>query len=925
MIVFKKLILTVLCTAVLLSLFCTELGFVPKAEASAKFIDGYYCMTVNDYDYFYGSAAYSDNVTDVNYTISDPSVIEVVGKSGRGVNVHARRTGTSVLTIAVTSCLQGHTNINYWNFAKSYIVQNTPSDVQTTYSTFRIKVTKDGVAFTSKKKRARVKVIKPKSISLSSYSLTLNKGKKTKLTATVYPTNAKGKKIYWKSSNSSVAVVSKKGVVKAKRKGNVKITAKTSNGVKATCRIKVVIIPKKVKLNRRSISLKVNNSCKLKAKISPKGSVKGITWSSSDDSVASVTSKGRVKAVSKGKAVITAVAYGGKKAACKVNCILPVKKVSVSKKSAELAKGNTLSLKASVTPSDASARKIFWSSSDESVATVDKGKVYAKKKGNVTITARTANGKSASCNVRVYVAATGIKLDETSLVIDYNSSQKLGFSLLPEGSEGEVKWKSSDNENVAVDFDGTITALKPGRSAEIKAKLKNGKSDTCTVYVKDIATTGLGFDFDSRIINLYDSDETIYFGNKRGSCFDLEKYNLLPVRTPFNSTDEMTYTSSNPDVAEVRNSDLVAYDLGKATITATAPGGASASFDVEIQRYWYHENDTGVTLTQYDVLGDTIEIPAYIYGKKVTKLSKCLATWRREENSKYYHKKIIVPDTVTEIDEGTFAGQTELEEIKLSSSLETIVDDGYDVGAFYNCKSLKKLDLPDSLKYIGKNAFENCAALESVEIGDNIEYLGDNAFNGCKSLKKAVIGRKINEIPCGAFSNCSLAEGIIFKGEIKKICDSAFKGCGFSHFEIPDSVREIEGWAFENCNELTEITIPKVESLGQFSFSFCEKLKKAVVLCGWINSDVFKNDTALEEVYVADNPDASYSFISGLSGCTSLKALYLPKRISKIYASNIPENLKYIYYSGSEEDWSKVKITKSSLPEKTKVIYNAVY
>ena len=149
------------------------------------------------------------------------------------------------------------------------------------------------------------------------------------------------------------------------------------------------------KLNKKSLSLNVGKTYTLKAS-GTKGKIK---WSSDKKSIATVSSKGVVTGKKKGSAVITAK-YGKKKLTCKVTVKQPVTSVKLNKKSATLEKGKTLTLKATVSPSNANNKGITWSSSNKKVATVSsKGVVKAVGKGTATITAKAKDGskKKATC------------------------------------------------------------------------------------------------------------------------------------------------------------------------------------------------------------------------------------------------------------------------------------------------------------------------------------------------------------------------------------------------------------------------------------------------------------------------------------------------------------------------------------------------
>lgn len=159
-------------------------------------------------------------------------------------------------------------------------------------------------------------------VKLDRQNITLDKGKSTTLKALLLPSSAVDNHLTWTSSNKKVAKVNKNGKVTAKRVGKTTITVKTSNGLKAKCKVKVVIPVKSVKLNKKSLQIQKGKTVKLKATVSPKSATtKTLEWTSSNENVATVTKSGIVVAKEIGKTTITAKAPNGKKATCKVTVL----------------------------------------------------------------------------------------------------------------------------------------------------------------------------------------------------------------------------------------------------------------------------------------------------------------------------------------------------------------------------------------------------------------------------------------------------------------------------------------------------------------------------------------------------------------------------------------------------------------------------
>ena len=157
--------------------------------------------------------------------------------------------------------------------------------------------------------------------------------------------------------------------------------------------------------------------------------------------------------------------------------------VALNKTTLTLDTGKTANLKATVYPSNAANKKCTWSSSNTRVATVDgNGKVTAKQVGTATITVKTANGKTASCNVTVQAVPTSVSLNKTSLTLDVSKSYTLTKTVSPSNAVTSYTWSSSNTRVATVDGNGKVTAKKAG-TATITVKTSNGKTATCKVTV----------------------------------------------------------------------------------------------------------------------------------------------------------------------------------------------------------------------------------------------------------------------------------------------------------------------------------------------------------------------------------------------------------------------------------------------------------
>ncbi len=176
---------------------------------------------------------------------------------------------------------------------------------------------------------------------------------------------------------------------------------------KATAEIVVQLLVTGIHLDKEYITLNKGDNYWLTEKITPSdASDARVSWSSSNTSVATVDANGKVTAVGKGEATITAKAKDGSgvSASCEVTVKQPVTSLSLNKTSLPLNKSDSYTLTATASPSDANNKAVTWTSSNTSVVTVDaNGKVTAIGKGEATITATAKDGSGVmvQCKVKV--------------------------------------------------------------------------------------------------------------------------------------------------------------------------------------------------------------------------------------------------------------------------------------------------------------------------------------------------------------------------------------------------------------------------------------------------------------------------------------------------------------------------------------------
>lgn len=409
-------------------------------------------------------------------------------------------------------------------------------------------------------------------VELSAKTLTVPKGDKRILTASVLPSDAENKELIWESSNTNVARVNEAGQVTGRTKGTAKITVTTSDGgYTASCFVEVVQLATSVSLDFTSITLNAGKTKTLVATVAPTtASDRTVTWKTSNKKIATVSSKGVVTAVAAGTANITATSGDGNAVVtCKVTVTQPATGVSLSAKSAKVAIGKTSTLVATVSPANAYNKLVSWKSSNTAVATVtDAGVVKGIKAGTAKITATTSDGKfTATCSVTVYTAVKSVKLNKTSLTLKYNSSTTITPTISPSNATYKtVTWTSSDTDVVTVDKNGKVKAVGVGYAVVTATTTQGSKKATCQINVVK-SVTG---------IKLNKSSIRIEVG---------DKYTLKGTISPADASNKtVSWKTSDKNIATVSSNGVVtAKKLGKAVITVTtADGSYSAKCTVNV-------------------------------------------------------------------------------------------------------------------------------------------------------------------------------------------------------------------------------------------------------------------------------------------------------------------------------------------------------
>ena len=376
----------------------------------------------------------------------------------------------------------------------------------------------------------------------------------------------------WSVNTSSSDVNHNQGSITGKKLGTatIKVTVSEKNPSSGatpktgTAEFTVTVVPR-LTIDQASLTVQAENTANLTATLDPVSNTYPITWSSADDTIATVGANGTVTGVKAGETTISA-SCGGFTETCAVTVTaappsnVSVTGVALDKTSLTLTAGEKETLTATVAPENATNKNVTWRSSNTDVATVNNGTVTAVKAGNTTITVTTEDSKkTATCTVTVNPAAAGGVYitqftEDNPLILDLNKTGQLVASVSPPGANQGVNWSSEDGTVATVDSDGNVTAKGVGRT--IITASAGGYSATCAVEVSGVVL------------------ET----DKIQSTMYLNKTQTVSIQSYGNAskgTTRRTWVSSHPAIASVDSTGKIlarSYGTARISLTYTANG-----------------------------------------------------------------------------------------------------------------------------------------------------------------------------------------------------------------------------------------------------------------------------------------------------------------------------------------------------------------
>lgn len=279
--------------------------------------------------------------------------------------------------------------------------------------------------------------------------------------------------------------------------------------------------------------------------------------------------------------------------------IINVLGISLDLSSVEVGIGATVTVNATVTPDFATDKSVEWTSSDETVATVDGGVITGVGEGNATITATTVDGGfTATTQVTVLNAVTGVTLNETAISLEEGENFTLEATVAPaDATNPAVLWTSGDDDVATVDG-GVVTAVAPGTATITVVTVDGGLTASCEVTVTPATVAVTGVSLDQSTLELEPGGTAT----------------LVATVAPENATDKsVSWSSSDDAVATVADGVVTAVADGTCTITVTTTdGGFTATCDVTVETVGLEKFEAG-----FRMYPNPIKDKLYIEGEHI--------------------------------------------------------------------------------------------------------------------------------------------------------------------------------------------------------------------------------------------------------------------------------------------------------------------
>lgn len=307
--------------------------------------------------------------------------------------------------------------------------------------------------------------------------------------------------------------------------------------------------------------------------------------------------------------------------------------------------------------------------------------------------------------------------------------------------------------------------------------------------------------------------------------------------------------------------------------------------------------------------------------------------------------KVILDDCVTSLGQECFMDCTELKEVVLSKGLTSIPYCAFqntaiesiiipntitvlEEGAFYQCGKLKHISLPDSVDVIGQAAFADCTSLTEIQMPTNMSSIGESAFSGCTSLIECIIPEGVTSIEEKLFHGCVNLKSLSLPSTLTSL-SGAFYNCGkltrlnltdiniwlrlipknvsgflggqhpfsdspggniyvngelLTDLVIPNNILKINGYLFQNCTSLRSLTIgSRVTEIGDSAFNGCRNLSSITFSKSTTKYGNYAfYDTGITEITITPNMANANTGKGLFKSCINLSKVIIQEGVTMI-------------------------------------------
>ena len=414
--------------------------------------------------------------------------------------------------------------------------------------------------------------------------LVIPAGGSASLVTTCTPETASSRKVVYSTTDAGVARLAGT-TLRAVQRGECELTVASEQNPEITETFRVLVIQpvKKIQFEDGKKEVAAGSTLQLTAVCAPdNASITGVTWTSQNPTIATVDENGTVTGLKKGNAKITATATDGSRTAGSVivRVTQPVTMITVKTPEIQVTVGKSAQAKATAQPDTASDRKLVWSSSDETIATVNSyGVITGKKAGTCIVTCTSNSNPDVTGTVTVTASQPVTKIENANepeeLSLLTGQTVQTRWNVQPaDATDKTLTFKSRHPRVVTVDANGVVTAVGRG-TATVEATAKDGSRKQGSVRITVIQpVTGVEV-----------QQQRYYVQWGRSS-------QIRAIVQPRNANNQQVYWSSEDEgIASVRSTatstgSIYGVAYGTTTVTAwTEDGGFSASAEVRVGNF----------------------------------------------------------------------------------------------------------------------------------------------------------------------------------------------------------------------------------------------------------------------------------------------------------------------------------------------------